>query len=174
MSGPWHVRRNASDRAPASSEATRVPTGVPPSQERSRAPSLVPASGEAPSASEPLGVAMQRRLSCHDYEGAFTLARAILADGIDDPAAAECVRTCRAAFEELDDFALASGARVAVRIGSSESMESLPLEPVHAFVLSRIDDVSTVETVIDMTALPRRVGLQVLFALEKWRLITLV
>lgn len=132
-------------------------------------PTLAPPSGEAISRHAEI----ERALARHDYDAALALASQALADHPGDTVAAAYVTTCHEALDELYHFALSSLVRVPVCVASRERVASLPLMPEHAFVLSLIDGRSPVETVLDMTGLPHHVGLQALFALEKWRVVAL-
>ena len=169
MSGAFRAARE-SERPTLTPVSGERQTESGPAPARRRGPGFA---HDARSATDERVLEMHRRLARHDYDAALDIARAVLAERPHDAVALECMMTCQDALEELYHFALASLLRVPVRIAAADRVTSLPLEPTHAFVLALVDGVSTVETVLDMTGNPRHVGLQALFALEKWRIIAL-
>lgn len=110
------------------------------------------------SADEPILV--KQMLEAHaacDYAAAIDWANRVLSHNPRHAVAAECIRECREAIEEQLYVRLSGVPRVIQAVA-----KDTPIDHRAAFVLSRIDGMTSVEDLVDLCGMPRLELLQAL------------
>jgi hypothetical protein len=153
--------------------ATRVPT--PTSIEAAVLGAIAAAPG--PEISErtiddPVGE-MNERFKLGDYTGALEMSELILAEDPGSLEAAECGESCRSVLEGMYAAKLAPLNRTPVVIVPRSQMRWLSIDHRAGFVLSLIDGSVSVETILDVSGMPRLDALRILHELVQQRIVAL-
>jgi len=114
---------------------------------------------------------MRERFSLGDYTGALEIADLILTDDSSNLEAAECSESCRSVLENMYAARLGPGDVVPMVIVPRTQMQWLSLDHRAGFVLSLIDGSSTLETVVDMSGMPKLDTLRILYELVQQRIV---
>lgn len=109
--------------------------------------------------------AIRRRVATHDYGGALLLAEALVADEPENAAAQRCVATCRTTLENVYLAQLGSRAEVPRIILSSDKLRTLNPDRWAAFIISRVDGMSSIDDIIDIAGMPQLDALRILYEL---------
>ena len=134
---------------------------LPVSNPRDRVPTLGPPS---PS-NDPEVIAMKDRYATGDFSGALIVAEGILGSNPEHEEARRCRTRCT---EVLSQMYLA-------RLGSLTQMVRVALSGDHraGFLLSLVDGESSIETLLDISGMPRLEALRILYGLLDQRVIAL-
>jgi len=114
---------------------------------------------------------MRERFSLGDYTGALEIADLILTEDSSNLEAAECSESCRSVLENMYAARLGPGDLVPMVIVPRTQMQWLSLDHRAGFVLSLIDGSSTLETVVDMSGMPKLDALRNLYELVQQRIV---
>jgi hypothetical protein len=95
-----------------------------------------------------------------DHEQALFLLRHLLELAPLHPEASALAADCRAALERECLSAIGSGSAVLVAAVTAEELKRFTLDNVSAFLFSHLDGVVDVETILDISGLPRLLALR--------------
>jgi hypothetical protein len=116
---------------------------------------------------------MAERFKLGDYTGALEMAELILAEDSTNLEAAECGENCRQVLVSMYAAKLAPLDRVPVIVVPNTQMRWLSIDHRAGFVLSLVDGVVSVETIVDLSGMPRLDALRILHELVQQRIIAL-
>jgi hypothetical protein len=108
---------------------------------------------------------IRRRIAVHDYSGALLLAEALLADEPHNAAAQRCVATCRTTLENVYLAQLGSRAEIPRIVLSPDQLRALNPDRWAAFIISRVDGMSSIDDIIDIAGMPPLDALRILYEL---------
>jgi hypothetical protein len=114
---------------------------------------------------------MAERFKLGDYTGALEMAELILAEDPSNLEAAECGENCRQVLEGMYVAKLAPLDRAPVVVVANNQMRWLSIDHRAGFVLSLVDGSVTVETIVDVSGMPRLDALRILHELVLQRII---
>jgi hypothetical protein len=114
---------------------------------------------------------MNERFSLGDYTGALEMAELILAEEPANAEAARCLENCRSVLEGMYAARLGALDRAPVVVVPRAQMRWLSIDHRAGFVLSLIDGTSTVETILDMSGMPRLDALRILQELVQQKIV---
>jgi hypothetical protein len=154
-------------------EPRRVPDALevdlPLSNPSRSSPTLSPVS---PS-NDPEVVSMKDRYATGDFSGALIVAEGILASNPRHEEAIRCQVRCTEVLSQMYLARLGSLAQV-VRVAlSGDQIRWLSLDHRAGFLLSLVDGESSIETLLDISGMPRLEALRILFGLLDQRVIAL-
>jgi hypothetical protein len=115
---------------------------------------------------------MRERFALGDYTGALELAELILTDEPGNLDAAECGEDCRTALESMLASRLGSLDGVPIVSVPRSQLRWLSLDHRAGFVLSLVDDSSTVEMILDVCGMPKLDALRILDDLVRQKIIS--
>lgn len=116
---------------------------------------------------------LAEKLAIREYDEAQALARDILKTRPDDIIALACVEECSVGLEALHAFSTSALERVPSTAIGGPPIHDLRLDHRAGFILSLVDGMSPVSTILDMCPLPRPEALAVIFGLVEDRIIVL-
>ena len=122
---------------------------------------------------DPRLLKLAEKLEAREYEAALALARDILKTRPDDIIALAYIEECGAALEALRVFSTSALEKIPASAIGGPPIHDLRLDHRAAFILSLIDGVSPVSTILDMCPLSREEALKVIFTLVEDRIIVL-
>ena len=114
---------------------------------------------------------MGERFSLGDYTGALEMAELILAEDPGNLEAAECGENCRTVLESMYAARLAPLDRAPIVVVPRAQMRWLSIDHRAGFVLSLIDGSSTVETILDVSGMPKLDALRILHELVQQKIV---
>jgi hypothetical protein len=114
---------------------------------------------------------MRERFALRDYSGALDLAELILSDEPGNLDAAECGEDCRTALENQLISRFGSLDQVPMVGLPRSQLLGLSLDHRAGFILSLIDDVSTLEMILDVCGMPRLDGLRIVDELVRQKIV---
>jgi hypothetical protein len=114
---------------------------------------------------------MNERFSLGDYTGALEMAELILAEDPGNLEAAECSENSRGVLESMFAARLGALDRAPMVVVPRAQMRWLSIDHRAGFVLSLIDGTSTVETILDMSGMPRLDALRILHELVQQKIV---
>ncbi len=114
---------------------------------------------------------MCERFSLGDYTGALEMAELILAEDPSSLEAAECGENCRTVLESMYAARLAPLDRAPIVVVPRTQMRWLSIDHRAGFVLSLIDGSSTVETILDVSGMPKLDALRILHELVQQKIV---
>jgi len=114
---------------------------------------------------------MHERFSLGDYTGALELAELILADDAKNLEAAECSENCRTVLENMYSARLGPAGGVPIVVVPNAHMRWLSMDHRAGFVLSLIDGKSTLDTILDLSGMPRLDALHILHDLVQQKVV---
>ena len=117
------------------------------------------------------GAEMHERFSLGDYTGALELAELILADDAKNLDAAECSENCRTVLENMYSARLGPPGGVPFVVVPNAHMRWLSMDHRAGFVLSLIDGKSTLDTILDLSGMPRLDALHILHDLVQQKVV---
>jgi hypothetical protein len=137
-------------------------------------PALASFSLSPPSPSNaPEVLAMKDRYATGDFSGALIIAEGILAENPRHEEARRCQTRCTDVLSQMYLARLGSLAQV-VRVAlSGDQIRWLSLDHRAGFLLSLVDGESSIETLLDISGMPRLEALRILFGLLDQRVIAL-
>lgn len=116
---------------------------------------------------------MHERFDLGDFAGALNTAETILEVDPDDRDATHIAEVCRAKLRAIYVGRLGSLEQVPVLAVSPAEFRWLNLDHRAGFLLSLIDGVSTLEDIVDVSAMPQLEALRTLYQLNTQQIITL-
>lgn len=119
---------------------------------------------------------MRDRFSLGDFTGALDVAERILGSDAARAAHGEASKVsaeCREQLMGLYEAKLGSVDRVPVVVMAREDLKALSIDHRAGFLLSHIDGVSSLETILDVSGMPRLDALRILVELVQKRVIAL-
>ncbi|MFO0674212.1 MAG: hypothetical protein U0235_32120 [Polyangiaceae bacterium] len=116
---------------------------------------------------------MSERMTMGDFSGALEIAERILADTPNDDEANRIARECRDTLGELYEGRLGSLDRVPFVVVAREELRFQSLDHRAGFLLSHIDGVSPLDTILDVSGMPRLDALRILVELVQKRIVSL-
>ncbi len=108
---------------------------------------------------------MAERFSLGDYSGALEMAELILAEDPSNLEAAECGENCRSTLEGMYAAKLAPLDRTPVVVVPRTQLRWLSIDHRAGFILSLVDGSVTVDTIVDVSGMPRLDALRILHEL---------
>jgi hypothetical protein len=114
---------------------------------------------------------MGERFSLGDYSGALEISELVLAEDPSNLEAAECGENCRTVLESMYAARLAPLDRAPIVVVPATQMRWLSIDHRAGFVLSLIDGTSTVETILDVSGMPRLDALRILNELVQQKVV---
>jgi hypothetical protein len=105
---------------------------------------------------------MRERFSLRDYEGALALADRIVTARPDHALAREFRTNCCAALEDVYAFRLGPMVRIPLAVKLPAPTDSPPVDHRTGFLLSLVDGLSTLESVVDACGMPKSDALRIL------------
>jgi len=114
---------------------------------------------------------MCERFSLGDYTGALEMAELILAEDPGHLEAAECGENCRTVLVSMYSARLAPLDRAPIVVVPGTQMRWLSIDHRAGFVLSLIDGSSTVETILDVSGMPKLDALRILYELVQQKIV---
>ena len=114
---------------------------------------------------------MCERFSLGDYTGALEMAELILAEDPSNLEAAECGENCRTVLESMYAARLAPLDRTPIVVVAPTHMRWLSIDHRAGFVLSLIDGASSVETILDVSGMPKLDALRILHELVQQKIV---
>jgi hypothetical protein len=108
-----------------------------------------------------------------DYAGALERAEAILAESPRDGEATRVAADCRETLTELYEGKLGALDRVPFVVVAREELRWLAIDHRAGFLLSHVDGVSSLETILDVSGMPRLDALRILVELVQKRVVSL-
>jgi hypothetical protein len=108
---------------------------------------------------------MTERFSLGDYTGALEMSELILAEDPGNLEAAECGENCRTVLESMYAAKLAPLDRAPLVVVPRTQMRWLSIDHRAGFILSLIDGSVSVETILDLSGMPRLDALRILHEL---------
>jgi len=127
----------------------------------------------APSSNDPQVVAMKDRYATGDFSGALIVAEGILEAQPHHDEARRCRERCTDVLSQMYLARLGSLAQI-VRVAlSGDEIRWLSLDHRAGFLLSLIDGESSIETLLDISGMPRLEALRILYGLLDQRVIAL-
>lgn len=181
------ARQPAARPTPATREAVRDPQATITNEdelERARVASIelmatplpVPATAYAPvtiaRADDP-EADMRERFSVGDFAGALEAAEKVLAATPAHADADRIAKACRESLAALYESKLGSFDRVPFVVVAREELKFLALDHRAGFLLSHVDGVSTLETILDVSGMPRLDAMRILVELVQKRVVAL-
>jgi len=109
--------------------------------------------------------AIEARFSAGDYSRALVLAETALEENPQNPAANKYAESCRNMLYERYLERLGAAAWVPQRAMQNSALTGLALDHRSGFLLSCVDGVSTIEELIDVSAMPRLEAVRILYEL---------
>lgn len=126
-----------------------------------------------PSSNDPEIVAMKDRYATGDFSGALIVAEGILEAEPQHDEARRCRERCTDVLSQMYLARLGSLAQI-VRVAlSGDEIRWLSLDHRAGFLLSLIDGASSIETLLDISGMPRLEALRILYGLLDQRVIAL-
>jgi hypothetical protein len=122
---------------------------------------------------DPRLLKVAEKLEIREYATAEALAREILKTRPNDIVALSCLDECGAGVEALRVFSTTALDKVPSTAIGGPPLHDLRLDHRAGFILSLIDGISSISTILDMCPLPRAEALTVIFALVEDRIIVL-
>lgn len=158
---------------PLDVELSAVPDTDPdldvlPESDRERA---APEEG-APSESSPTAE-MRDRFNMGDFAGALQLAEKLMVTSPSDPEPLIVANQCRETLTDLYEARLGSLERVPFVVVARDELRWLSIDHRAGFLLSHIDGVSPLETILDVSGMPRVDALRILVELVQKRIVSL-
>jgi hypothetical protein len=144
-------------RAPLARTSDRVTLTNEAELERARLECLRTPDDSAPAQTNlpPLVCEMQQRLAQDDFAGALATAEAILGSGGDvDPEVQACADSCRAKLMESYVESVGSLDQVPVMVAAFDEIEARSVDHRAGFLLSQVDGVTSLETILDVSGMP--------------------
>jgi hypothetical protein len=114
---------------------------------------------------------MNERYSLGDYTGALEISELILAEDPSNLEAAECGENCRSVLERMYVAKLAPLDRAPQVVVPRAQMRWLSIDHRAGFVLSLIDGSVSVETILDLSGMPRLDALRILHELVQQKVV---
>ncbi len=114
---------------------------------------------------------MTERFSLGDYTGALEMSELILAEDPGNLEAAECGENCRGVLESMYAAKLAPLDRPPLVVVPRTQMRWLSIDHRAGFILSLIDGTVTVETILDLSGMPRLDALRILHELVQQKIV---
>ena len=150
------------ERVAPSDRPTEPAPDDPASSTRLRARSVIPESG---SEIERTRSELAEKFFAADYPAALALAEHLASLDPADGSARDFAEECRRMLERAYAARLGSLDRVPVLAVTLQELLNRPLDPQAGFLLSRIDGVSTLESLLDVCAMPRLDALRLVMQL---------
>lgn len=122
---------------------------------------------------DPDVMAMKDRYATGDFSGALIVAEGILETNPDHEEAQRCQLRCTEVLSQMYLARLGSLAQVVRVAVSGEQIRWLSLDHRAGFLLSLVDGMSSIETLLDISGMPRLEALRILYALLDQRVIEL-
>jgi len=133
----------------------------------------VPTLGPPSPSNDPEVIAMKDRYATGDFSGALIVAEGILDANPEHEEARRCQTRCREVLSQMYLARLGSLTQV-VRVAlSGDQIRWLSLDHRAGFLLSLVDGESSIETLLDISGMPRLEALRILFGLLDQRVIAL-
>jgi hypothetical protein len=114
---------------------------------------------------------MTERFSLGDYTGALEMAELILAEDPGSLEAAECGENCRSVLEGMYVAKLAPIDRAPIVVVPRTQMRWLSIDHRAGFILSLVDGSVSVETILDLSGMPRLDALRILHELVQQKIV---
>jgi hypothetical protein len=114
---------------------------------------------------------MGERFALGDYTGALEMADIILAEDPGNLEAAECGENCRTVLESMYAARLAPLDRAPIVVVPPTQMRWLSIDHRAGFILSLVDGSSTVETILDLSGMPKLDALRILNELVQQKVV---
>jgi hypothetical protein len=114
---------------------------------------------------------MTERFSLGDYTGALEMSELILADDPGNLEAAECGENCRSVLEGMYVAKLAPLDRRPLVVVPRAQMRWLSIDHRAGFILSLVDGSVSVETILDLSGMPRLDALRILHELVQQKIV---
>lgn len=114
---------------------------------------------------------MSERFSLGDYTGALEMSELILAEDPGNLEAAECGENCRSVLESMYVAKLAPLDRKPMVVVPRTQMRWLSIDHRAGFVLSLVDGSVSVETILDLSGMPRLDALRILHELVQQKIV---
>lgn len=181
------ARQPEARRTPSAREAVRDPQATITNEdelERARVASMelmatplpVPAAAPTPviitDADDPES-GMRERFAVGDFAGALEAAEKVLAATPGHAEADRVADECRESLAHLCENKLGSLDRVPFVVVAREELKFLALDHRAGFLLSHVDGVSTLETILDVSGMPRLDAMRILVELVQKRVVAL-
>lgn len=116
---------------------------------------------------------MRERYDLGDFGGALEVAERLLAVAPANADANRIARDCREQLTELNEARLGSLDRVPSIVVADEDLKHVAIDHRAGFLLSHIDGVSSLETILDVSGMPRLDALRILVELVQKRVVAL-
>lgn len=147
-----------------------VPTGLAVPEDR---PSRVATGRPGPPTGAGIREEMRERLTLGDFAGALELAERLVGEAPGDDEAMRTARECRETLTELYEGRLGSLDRVPFVVVARDELRFLSLDHRAGFLLSHIDGVSPLDSILDVSGMPRLDALRILVELVQKRVVSL-
>ena len=128
---------------------------------------------QATAETDPRLLKLAEKLEIRAYEEAQVLARNVLMTRPNDIVALTCMQECTAGLEALRVFSTSALDKVPSPSIGGPPIHDLRLDHRAGFILSLVDGVSPVSTILDMCPLARDEAIAVIYALVEDRIIVL-
>ena len=155
----------------------RAPLLTPPRVAAVSAPIASPAPSPAPpapadvSVSDPV-IEMQERFALGDYSGALVMAESMLEENPTHVEAREYAESCRSVLQQMYTARIGPLDRVPVVDIARDQLRWLSIDHRTGFILSLVDGISSLEMILDVSGMPPRDALRMLFELVQQRIIS--
>jgi hypothetical protein len=157
----------------AESGASEPPAGALDDAPTSSPPSPPPPRVRASSGStEDTIREMRDRFSLGDYTGALGLAERLASDVPRDAEVKDCAAKCRQVLRQMYTARLGPLDRVPFVVVARDQLRWLSIDHRAGFVLSHVDGVSSLETILDVSGMPTLDALRILCELAQQRIIS--
>jgi len=133
----------------------------------------MPSSAPGPNSGDPEVVAMKDRYATGDFSGALIVAEGILEAEPQHEEARRCRERCTDVLSQMYLARLGSLAQIVQVALSGDEIRWLSLDHRAGFLLSLIDGASSIETLLDISGMPRLEALRILYGLLDQRVIAL-
>jgi hypothetical protein len=108
---------------------------------------------------------LRARFAAHDYLGALHVAETLHGDRLHAEEAEQIAHECRTSLTQRYVESIGSLARVPVIAVPLSVIRELPIDNRAGFVLSRIDGISSLEMILDMSGMPQLDALRIVYEL---------
>lgn len=117
--------------------------------------------------------AMRDKFGLGDFAGALAIAEKLLLTSPNHPEALQTSADCRSTLTELYEGRLGSLDRVPFVVVAREELRWLSIDHRGGFLLSHIDGISSLETILDVSGMPRLDAMRILVELVQKRVVGL-
>jgi hypothetical protein len=177
LEGAGGASASASPRTPLSLANARAPSSPPPT---TRNPDFFAATEPPPTKDShavrprPLASAkeMNDRVALGDYSGALKMAEELLAKDVTDAVATACAERCKFVLRQMYTARIGPLDRIPMVMVARDQLRWLSIDHRAGFILSLVDGCSTLEMILDVSAMPSLDALRILADLAQQRIIS--